>query len=179
MKGLIALFILIISLTATGQSQMGTSFKSGFNRIGLYFDQTLNFDIDNHQVDFGIRYYGPDFVFERNNIGMSIGYGYNFYSKNDQFYFGPSFSGSFFRENKTSTEFYLSDFIVQNKIGWNMGLRWSLFSNIGFGVVVNKINSYYSGGTQTFAYFNYEFSVGIKYNWKSRFEIKKDRDDLE
>ena len=81
-------YLLLSTSFAFGQTQLGTTFKTGFNRIGLYVDQTLNFDLNNNQFDFGLRFYGPDFVFERDIIGLSIGYSHNFYTQNHSIYFG-------------------------------------------------------------------------------------------
>ncbi len=165
MRKLFFLF-LFISTISNSQTQIGTSFKTGFDRVGLYFDQTLNFDLNDNQFDFGLRYYGPDFVFEKNIVGLSLGYTYNFYPKNSRFYLGPGIAGSFFHENKTSTEFYLSNFIIHNRIGYCLSPRWSVFGSTGFGMVVDKINSYITGESQTVGYFNYEITLGIKYYWK-------------
>jgi len=145
---------------------MGTSFRSGFNRIGLYFDQTLNLDFNGHQCDAGIRYYGPDFVFEKNTVGFSLGYNYNFSTSN--IYFGPGLSTAFFKENKTNSDLFLTELMINNKFGISAGERLSFFSQIGIGAVINKHTNYNSGAISiaNTSYLNYEIVLGIKYYWR-------------
>ena len=135
--------------------------------------------MNDNQFDFGLRYYGPDFVFEKNIVGLSLGYSHHFYSKYRKFYFGPGISGSFFRENKTSTEFYLSNFMIQNKLGYCINAKWSVFGSTGFGMVVDKINSFVTGQSQTIGYFNYEIALGVKYFWKIKSYHRTEGDELE
>lgn len=146
------------------QSRSGTSFRCGANRIGLYFDQTLNLDFSGHQIDAGLRFYGPDAVFEHNVLGMSLGYGYNFSTSN--VYFGPGISGTFFSENKSSSKLYVTELMMSNKFGVNIGQRWSIFSHIGLGAVLNKHTNYNLGMTSTTTYLNYEIALGIKFYWR-------------
>ena len=146
------------------QTRMGTSLRSGYNRIGVYFDQTLNLDFSDHQVDAGIRFYGLDYVFEHNLIGMSIGYNYNFSAS--KFYLGPGISAAFFRENKSSSELYVSELMFNNKIGIHAGQRFSFFSQIGIGAVFNKHSNYNIGSTTNTIYVNYEVALGVKFYWR-------------
>ena len=141
------------------QVQIGSTFRSGFNRVGLYFDQTLNIELNSHQLDAGVRFYGPDYVFETNAPGLSLGYQYNITSSN--FYFSPGLTASVFHENKNSAELLMADFLLIQKLGVFAGDRWSFFYQAGIGAVLNKYKTPVTAST--LSYINYEFALGIKY----------------
>lgn len=159
------LFILMSGSTCLfGQTKSGTSFRSGFDRVGIYFEQTLNIEFKSNQLDLGLRYYGPDYFFEHNVVGMSFGYYHNFHV--NKWYAGPGISGAFFHENKSSSEVYLSNLLLQGRCGFEISPRWSLFSVLGVGTIINKYTNYNINKTQSLMYVNYELAIGIKYYWR-------------
>lgn len=165
MKYFIFIFLLFLNgIVLFGQSRSGTSFRSGINRIGIYFDQSLNFEINNHELDAGLRFYGTDYVFEHDVVGLSLGYAYNFSSSN--VYFAPGISSTFFSENKSNSKLIVSELMMNNKLGVNLGQRWSLFTHIGIGAVFNRHNNFNIGSTSTTSYINYEIALGIKFYWR-------------
>lgn len=153
---------------AFSQPRKGTATVLGFDRIGLYLNQSLSMDIGPNQLDFGLRYYGPDYVFERNIVGMSLGYGRILYDAGGKWIIIPGLQGAFFRENKTSTELYVSVINVQNRIGWRITPGLTLFAGTGFGIVINKTNSHVTGETYVNPYFNYVAELGLSVRWQGK-----------
>ncbi|MBI3134759.1 MAG: hypothetical protein HYZ14_08815 [Bacteroidetes bacterium] len=137
--------------------------NSGFNRVGLYADAGLELAIQSHQVHLGARYYGPDYVFESDVLGVSLGYTYSF-SKN-RWWFGPGVSGGFFHETKSASELFLSEFLLRNTLGYEFGKPFAVYSSIGLGAVMNTYQTVNTVSKSTSGYINYEFSIGIKYYW--------------
>lgn len=147
------------------QSKIGTGLQAGVNRIGLYADASLVFLMESHQVQGGIRYYGPDYVFESNNIGMSVGYNYLFSA--NKWSFGPGLHGAFFHENKSTVELTLSELLLEHRLIYHFRPNFAVHQWIGLGAVLNKHTNYLIGTTSLTSYLNYEFAIGFIYYWRS------------
>jgi hypothetical protein len=154
----------LFSVWSFGQNRIGFGVNSGINRVGFYVDAGFDFDLNSHHVHGGIRYYGPDLVFETNVVGMSMAYGYSMYS--GSWFFEPGIQASFFHENKSTSEMYLSEVLVRNRFGYEFGERISLHSNLGLGAVINQNYNFISGLSSVSSYINYEFSLGVIYYWR-------------
>lgn len=163
-RPLFLFLLLFFSILVSAQNRIGNGINLGVNRIGYYADAGIDFDLNSHQVHAGIKFYGPDLVFETNVIGISLGYNYALNAGN--WFFGPGINAAFFHENKSSSEMYLSDFLVKNKFGYEFGERISLYSNLGVGAVINQNYSFITGNHSVSSYINYEFSLGIVYYWR-------------
>lgn len=151
-------------LSASAQNRIGFGLNTGVNRVGFYYDGGLDFDLNSHHVYAGIKYYGPDVVFETNVIGLSLAYNYAFNA--GSWFFGPGIQTSFFHENKSVSEMYLSEILLKNKFGYEFGERISLYSNLGIGAVINQNYNFITGLSSASSYVNYEFSLGIIYYWR-------------
>lgn len=147
---------------SNAQNRIGTGIKVGVNRIGFYADAGIDFDLNSHQLLGGIKFYGPDLVFETNVIGISLGYNYALNAGN--WFFGPGLQASFFHENKIDSEMFLSEILIQNKLGYEFRESFSMYSNLGIGAIINQ-NSTAAYHSVT-SYINYEFSLGIIYYWR-------------
>lgn len=152
---------MLVLVSGYSQKRFGVGVSSGFNRIGLYFDAGPDLNFNAHQVHAGIKYYGPDFVFESDVIGLSLGYNYAFYS--GRWFFGPGLSTSFFREKKSTNEIFLAEILLRNIFGFEFGERFSVYSALGLGTVINRHSNYTFNSTSSTSYINYEFSLGVKY----------------
>lgn len=161
---LFLLLFIFFSVLSLGQTRIGFGINSGMNRIGLYADAGIDFDLNSNHVHAGIKYYGPDFVFETNVVGLSLGYLYSFEAGN--WFFGPGINASFFHENKSVSEMYLSELLLKNRFGYEFGERISLYSNLGVGAVINQNYNFITGLNSVSSYINYEFSLGIIYYWR-------------
>lgn len=165
---LIRLIVIVSFLSgfnsALSQNRTGFSGNCGFNRVGVYFGGGVDFDLNQHQVHAGIKFYGPDVVFESNVVGLDLNYNYAFHSGN--WFFGPSLSSSFFHEFKSTSELYLSEFLIRSVFGYEFGERVSAYSSFGLGAILNQSHNFVSGIDSFNSYINYEFSLGIKYYWR-------------
>lgn len=132
----------------------------------MYFDAGLEFDLNNHQIHAGVKYYGPDYVFVSNTVGASLAYNYPFTRGN--WYCGPGAGISFFHENKSAGEVYVTELLLKNTIGYEIADHFALYSHIGVGTVINKYRHDILNTTGVTSYVNYEFSLGIKYYWSTR-----------
>src|SRR5688572_6581956 len=115
-RSIVLVLFLLWSWRAETQTRIGFSGNSGFNRVGLYFAGGIDFDLNQHQVHAGLKYYGPDFVFESNVVGFNLNYNYAFLSGN--WFFGPSLSTTFFHEKKSTTELYLTELLARSVFGY-------------------------------------------------------------
>ncbi len=161
-RQLLLVSLLFFSILTMAQSRIGTSVNIGVNRIGYYADAGIDFDLNSHQLHGGIKFYGPDLVFETNVIGLSLGY--NYALKTGKWFFGPGLQASFFHENKVDSEMFLSEILIKNKLGYGFGEAFSVYSNLGIGAIINQ-NSTTAYHSVT-SYINYEFSLGIIYYWR-------------
>jgi len=139
--------------------------STGFNRIGFYNDLAFKFEIKYHQVNLGLRHYTLDNFFEKNTVGMSIGYKYIIHGQNNKFYFYPGLNTSFFKENKSIGQVFLSDFKLINGVGVNFNPKWSLFYQLGLGVLKTRAELIVNQGVSKIDYFNYEIALGISYSF--------------
>jgi hypothetical protein len=145
--------------------------RTGFNRVGFYNSFGFVGDIKNHQINVGLRHYTLDNFFEKNTIGLDLGYQYLINAKNEKFYFYPGISTSFFRENKTQAIVYLTDLKLINGVGINLNEKWSLNYQLGVGVLFIKSNLYDIGEVNKIEYYNYEMSFGINYRFRNSSEL--------
>jgi hypothetical protein len=138
---------------------------------GLYFDQTLNVGFNHHQVDAGLRFYGLDYVFEKNILGLTAGYNYIFGKTGRQasynYFFSPGLGTAFFHENKSTVELYFSQVWLSMAAGVQLSENWFLFSQLGGGGVFNKHTNYNLGTESLTTYFTYDVALGIKYFWRT------------
>lgn len=149
---------------SASQNRIGSGVNIGVNRIGYFADAGIDFDLNGHQLHGGIKFYGPDLVFETNVIGPSLGYSYTFNSGN--WFFGPGVHAAIFHEKKTNSKMFLSEFTISNKFGYEFGERISLYSNLGLGAVINQNSNLTTSYRSVSSYINYEFSLGIIYFWR-------------
>ncbi|MBK9191134.1 MAG: hypothetical protein IPM77_06235 [Crocinitomicaceae bacterium] len=156
-------FAILISFSVCGKSQFkpGISLQTGFNRIGLYYDASVLFDFGKHQAKFGLKYYGPDYVFENHTPGLSLGYKFVFGESNWKF--GQGISASFFHENKSTVSLTLSDIQLQFTTIRSMGKKMEIFSVLGLGAVINQFTNITGSNDGTTGYINYEFALGVNY----------------
>jgi hypothetical protein len=137
--------------------------SAGFNRIGFFNQASFKIDIKNNQFKLGLRHYTIDNFFEKNTIGMSLGYNYKVTSKSNKTYFYPGVNTAFFIENKTNSRVFISDYKLINGIGVNLNSKWSLYYQLGFGVVTTKTYVIDIGDVISVPYFNYEMLFGVCY----------------
>ena len=161
------LIVIFISVSVSGKSQFrsGLSVQSGFNRIGLYYDASALFDFGKHQAKFGLKYYGPDYVFEKHTPGLSLGY--KFVLGESKWKFGQGVSASFFHENKSTVSLTLSDIQIQFTTLRTWGEKIALYSSLGLGAVINQYTNIAGSNDGTTGYINYEFALGIQYVFHS------------
>jgi len=139
--------------------------SSGFNRIGFYNDFAFKFEIKQHQINLGLRHYTLDNFFEKNTVGMSVGYKYIIHAQNNKFYFYPGINANFFKENKSIGQVFLSDFKLISGVGLNLNHKWSLFYQLGLGVVKTRSELVITEIITKVDYFNYEIALGISYSF--------------
>lgn len=170
------LFYITILITSFSGVSQGTNesltLKTGFNRIGFYNSLSFIGDFNNHQINLGLRHYNLDNFFEKNTIGLDVGYQYLIASKNDKFYFYPGVSTSFFRENKTQAIVSLTDLKLINGVGINLNEKWSLNYQLGAGVLLTKSILHNIGEVNKIEYYNYEMSFGINYRFRSSSKLQ-------
>ena len=158
------LVLFLFSWTGFGQIRSGTTFRAGMDRIGIYMEQSLNLDLRGNQLDLGLRYYGPDYFFEHDVLGIVAGSAH--YFEVNRWYAGPAIRGAFFHENKSSSEVYLGNILLAGNFGFSFNRRWSVFSSVGVGAVFNRYINYNINEKQSLSYVNYELAFGIKYFWR-------------
>jgi len=147
------------------QTRICASVNSGFNRIGLYVDAGADLDYKRSQFHLGARYYGPDYFFETDAVGLSISYQYVFSQNN--WFFGPGLSGAvFFKQKKVFSETSLAEILVRHTVGYEFKSRFSIYTSLGLGTVINTYTNNL-GESSNLSYINYEFSVGFKYYLRS------------
>jgi len=149
------------SICASSQFKTGISLQSGFNRIGLYYDASALFDFGKHQGRFGLKYYGPDYVFEKHTAGLSLGYKFIF--GESVWKFGQGISASFFHENKSTVSLTLSDIQLQFTTIRTLGKKMEVYSSLGLGAVINQFTNVAGNNDGNTGYINYEFALGINY----------------
>ena len=160
------LFISFAVFLSTAQSNNEyLQLSTGYNRIGFYNDLAFKFEIKQHQISFGLRHYTLDNFFEKNTIGMSLGYNYIIHAQNEKFYFYPGISTGFFKENKSYAQVYLTDLKLINGVGYNISKHWSINYQLGLGVLKTKSYLVNVGEVSKIDYFNYEISVGLTYRF--------------
>jgi len=167
----ITLIIWMLLLKGIGFSQnhsQSVLITNGYNRIGFYTEPAFRFNINNHRGKIGLRYYTFDNFFEKNTVGMSVGYDYKFEGKKDKTFFYSGIYGAFFKENKTTTQVYLSELMLTNGIGINFFKNFSFFYQLGLGVALNKSILIAVGETTKNQYYNYEMALGFAYHFKRK-----------
>ncbi|MGV6861073.1 MAG: hypothetical protein ACWA41_04840 [Putridiphycobacter sp.] len=137
---------------------------NGYNRVGFYVQPDFKFQIQQHQVKLGLRYYTWDNFFEKNTIGLACGYQYVFDSKSEKQYFYTGLSTAFFKENKSTAQVYLSEFMITNGVGFKFFDNWSFYYQLGMGVLINKALIYQPEIISKYEYYNYELALGIAYH---------------
>lgn len=163
-KGIYLVFLLVVTSGYSQSVQNSFQVQTGFNRIGFYNELGFKFDIKRNQFKLGLRHYTLDNFFEKNTIGFSFDYSYLLPSKNEKYFFYPGISSSFFMENKSTAQVFISDFKLINGVGINLNKKWSLFYQLGFGVVTTKSYLINSSDVTNTAYFNYELALGVVYH---------------
>ena len=168
MKKWIFVFFFFLIGTAHAQKIQNTfQIKTGYNRIGFFNELGYKLDVKHHQFKLGLRHYTLDNFFEKNTVGLSVDYAYQFRSENDRYFFYPGISTAFFVENKTNARVFNYDYKLINGIGVNLNSNWALFYQIGFGVVSAKSKLMLNDEVVAVAYFNYELALGINYRFNN------------
>lgn len=153
---------LLLAIPAFSQSNVGVKAEIGLNRIGVFYDFGIEHQWFGHQLYWGVRYYEPDIVFERNLPGASIGYFYQI-SPWDKFRFNIGIELNFFHENKGSSNLWLLDPKLKFGPGWKLSDRFDLAINAGFGNVFNFVETSTLSEIEKFNYLNYELSLRLTY----------------
>lgn len=162
---ILILFVFFTCLSNAQSSQNFLQVTTGFNRVGFFNEAGFKFEIKHHQFKFGLRHYTLDNFFEKNTIGFSFDYNYQFTSRNNKFFFYPGVSTAFFMENKTNTQVFNSDYKLVNGVGINLNPKWSVFYQLGFGVITTKSYLINSSDVVQISFFNYELAVGLSYRF--------------
>lgn len=165
MKKVVLVFVLSV-VTNIAFSQAKYHFidlSTGFNRIGFYNEIGYKFELNCHQLKIGARHYTLDNFFETNAIGMDLRYGYKVLSQNQRLYFCPGVSATFFKEKKNNANVTLSDIKLVNQLGINLKNSWSVFYELGMGVIMVKSDLINVNEISNLEYFNYEISLGVSY----------------
>jgi len=160
----ILFFCLLINIVNYAQNTThGILFKTGYNRIGFYNNLSYQFNYKQHQITIGPKHYTLDNFFEKNTIGLFLGYGYIIEAKNKKTFFKPSIEASFFKENKSSGYLNLKDFQLSNKIGYYITQNINIGYTLGFGVIL--ANSKNNNGFYKAEYYNYEMALSVGYHF--------------
>lgn len=163
-KGVLLALLLVGTHGYSQSTQNSLQLQSGFNRIGFYNELGFKFDIKRNQFKLGLRHYTLDNFFEKNTIGFSFDYNYWLASKSEKYFFYPGISTTFFMENKSSAQVFISDIKLINGVGINLNKKWALFYQLGFGIVTTKSYLLSSSDVTNTAYFNYELALGVVYH---------------
>lgn len=168
MKSIGLFFLLFLTFNGVAQnSNHNVQGATGYNRIGFYNELSYKFGVKQNYFKFGARHYTIDNFFETNAIGGSVDYMYHLNSKNDKFYFYPGASFTFFTENKSNAKIVLNDFKLINGVGYNAFKGFSVYYQMGFGIVDVKSKLTQIEKIVKINYFNYEMVFGINYRFSS------------
>ncbi|HIP35394.1 MAG TPA: hypothetical protein EYG85_00900 [Crocinitomix sp.] len=159
------LFVLSINIVCSQNVTHSIWGLQGFNRVGFYNDLSYKLSYSNHQLCLGARYYTFDDFFEKNTIGLSLGYDYKIESKSEKIFFFTGVYTSIFNEKKSNAKVNLITAMLTNGIGIKIFNQFAFFYQLGIGVVSNKTTITQYNTTTKYQFYNYEMALGFSYHF--------------
>jgi len=138
--------------------------RTGYNRVGVFFNPNYQFEANNHLLEAGIKAYGYNLFFEKQPVGFRLAYGYHFLGQ-VQFSFYTSLNFNSFQEQRSISKLLLNEIGVVNGLSYNPSQKWSFRQEIGFGFVSTRSKEINTNNIYSSAYFNFEISFGLVYHF--------------
>ncbi len=158
----ISLLFLIYTTAVFGQTSSFIQANVGLNRIGVLYDIGAGISKERHQLYGGLRFYGPDIVFEKEFPGILMNYmiAFNAEKKNK---LNIGVAVSFFYENKLENTLILIDPKAIIHPNWNLTERVKFNLLAGIGPTINQVIGENEVLENNFTYLNYELAIGFSY----------------
>lgn len=161
-KSIVVILISLFSLNNYAQNNIGTYGSIGLNRIGVFYELGATYQKQKHAVNVGARLYEPDLVFEKNIPGIHLGYNYMLRKDRKMNVLLGANLGLFY-EYKGPTNLWVFDPKLIVGPEWNLSKGFHLKLAAGIGTVINKVETNYTSGIETYTYLNYELALGLTY----------------
>ena len=164
--------ILFLSITLHGISQLqwNTATRTGINRIGIGFDQSIGIDFGknkNQTIALGAKWYGLDFVFAKETVGPVLDYRFNFNGGNQpKIQFSVGLSMALFIESQDSHQSRIAEFNLYNRGTIKKWWRIQPFYEIGIGMLSHT--SFAFSPSYKSNYLNYSAALGIQFNFMKK-----------
>lgn len=144
-------------------------FNIGLNRIGVFYDLGAGYQFNRNRFEFGLRFYQPDLVFEKEYPGLSLSYDYALYlSKVYAVRIGLGLDAFTERKGVNRLWLYNSRFFIRGDR--QLGNRFILNLKVNSGLVINQLTGDSAPEQKLFTYINYEISFGIIYHFGADFD---------
>lgn len=167
MRQFFLIFAFSISFAASAQTELNARIKFGLNRIGIISELGLEYKMDRHAVDLGIRLYEPDLVFEKDLPGIQLGYLFDFAEVENTVLKAGVGLGLYY-ESRATTNLLLFNPSIRMRSETKLGDLFSLNFEIGVGPAINRVKIIPTKKMERYTYMNYEITVGIIYRlWRA------------
>lgn len=169
MKYLVLLGCLLFYSKTNAQDAWIGQLNSGLNRIGVFYDVGAGYQFNRNRLEFGLRFYQPDLVFEKEYPGLSLSYDYAFYlSKVNAVRIGLAMDA--FTEQKGIYRLWLYNPRLFIRGDRHLGNRLILNLKLNSGLVINQLTGDNPPEQKLFTYINYEVSLGLIYRFGTGFD---------
>ena len=167
MRSVFFSLIFYLSFSAFTQNTANIYLKTGFNRIGFLYEIGGGYNFARHNIKLGIRFYEPDFVFEKEVPGLHFSYAYLF-RMDKKMKISLGINSGFFWEKKQTTKLFLLDSKFQIGTKWKLTQKLDLNLTNAYGGVINSVKTTNLTTKKQYIYWNYELALGLIYHFGNK-----------